>query len=162
MANPCTNQLIISDDAYAQITHLFTQPKEQYESPYLDFERIKPIPNGSSASFEWGVSCRPYNTKIFKDNGINSDKTIIEFQTHWHAPHGAIEALVRQYKFDAELYSFEPSCCYGRVINYEFDDFFKPDTDNVDDWLYISQECDVEKACFKIYGISYAEYTSPF
>lgn len=158
MANICTNQLIVTNEAFKKFAHLFTQPEADYEKPYLDFHRILPIPEGKTASSTWGVSSRPYNTSIWSDDRENG-YTTIEFSTHWIAPHPVIEALVRQYKIEAELFSFEPGCQYTCIAKYEFEDGFNPDTDNVDDFLMINMDqSDIDDTCLKINGMTYAEY----
>lgn len=158
MANICANQLILTNKAFQKIAHLFTQPQEAYEKPYLDFERIVPIPEGGSANYYWGVRCRPYCTEIRQDERENGFTTIL-FNTHWNAPHAAIEALVRQYKIEAELFSFEPGTHYTCIAKYEFEDDFNPDTDDVNDFLMINMDQDdIDDTCLQIFGMTFDEY----
>lgn len=158
MSNICTNQLTITNDAFKKIAHLFTQPEETYEKPYLDFARIVPIPEGGTALASWSVHCRPYNTSICS-NGSDNGSTIIEFQTHWVAPHQAIEALVRQFKIEAQMYSFEPGCKYTCITNYTFDDGFNPKTDDVSEFLSIEYDKDdINDTCLNIFGMSFDDY----
>lgn len=158
MANICTNQLCISNDAFKKITHLFTQPEAAYENPYLDFERISPIPNGGSAIASWGVKCRPYNTTI-STSDMKEGCTLIEFQTHWQAPHQAIEALVSQFKIEARMYSFEPGNKYTCISTYTFDDGFDPEVDDVCEFLSIEYDKDdIDDTCLNIFGMTFEEY----
>ncbi len=158
MANICTNQLILTNKAFKKIAHLFTQPEFDYEKPYLDFQRIAPIPEGGSADYHWGVRCRPYDTEVRQDEREDGFTTVV-FNTHWIAPHAAIEALVRMCKIEAELFSFEPGNQYTCIAKYEFEDGFNPEVDNVDDFLVIDMDQDdIDDTCLKIFGMTYAEY----
>lgn len=160
MSNICTNQLIISSESFKKIAHLFTQPNESYEKPYLDFAQISPIPDGSTARETWGVSSRPYNTSI-SPSELNGGSIIIEFQTHFIAPLPVIEALVRQYKIEAELYSYEPGCMYTSIALYTFEDDFNETLDDVSDFLCIEYDTsDIDETCLKIFGITHDEYVA--
>ena len=161
MANICTNQLILTNKAFKKIAHLFTQSEFDYEKPYLDFQRIVPVPKGASADeyrYYWGVRCRPYDTEVRQDEREDGFTTVV-FNTHWIAPHAAIEAMVRKYKIEAELYSFEPGNQYTCIAKYNFEDGFNPEIDNVDDFLMIEMDQDdIDDTCLQIFGMTYAEY----
>lgn len=158
MANICTNQVVMTNEAFKKIAPLFKQPENDYEKPYLDFERIIPLPEGACANNHWGVVCRPYNTEIIQDKKENGFTTIT-FSTHWNAPHPVLETLVRQNKIELEAFSFEPGCHYTCIAKYEFEDGFNPHSDDVNDFLMIEMDKeDIDDTCLKIFGITFDEY----
>lgn len=160
MANICTNKILLTNEAFKRITHLFTQPEFEYEKPYLDFARIAPIPDGGSADYYWGVRCRPYNTEIRQDEQEDGLTTIM-FNTHWKAPHAAIEALVRHHNIELKMFSIEPGCRYTSIATYEFEDGFQPDQDELNDFLMIELDQDnIDDTCLQIFGMTFSEYIS--
>lgn len=160
MSNICNNRLSLSNKAYKQITHLFTESNEYpYAQPFLDFSKFAPITDGQSVYDVWGTPSLPLDTHIHTSDDPNGT-TQIHFCTKGNPPIAAISALVRSQKIEVDLVSYEPSMEISAIVNYSLKNGFDPETSNIDAFLTINQSKDLDEACMEIFGCTHDHFVN--